>query len=89
MTKKLYHINSCDVLDDDQYDRVGEVDFFLTEDGTQIVAWWSKNDANWRPEYMSGLIQYFGGEVKSAWDLPVDVQTTVSVTIAEFVEEHF
>ena len=61
MTKKLYHITSEDAVGelDDVYDRIGEADFFVTEDGLSIVTWWSKDDASWRPEYMRDLLKFF------------------------------
>ena len=91
MTKKIYHITAEDAVGeyDELYERIGEADFFVTEDGMSIVTWWSNNDANWRPEYMRDLLKFFDGEVVSAWDLPPVVQQVIQVTIIEFIEENF
>lgn len=40
--------------------------FFEVIDGNlMLIACWSANDANWRGEYMDGLLRYFGVQVKN------------------------
>lgn len=48
-------------------EEVGEVDAFfdLTDGYLTLITCWSCNDGNWRSEYMSGLLKYFDGEVKT------------------------
>jgi len=39
-----------------------ECDFFFDEND-ECIAWWSCNDALWREEYMSGLLEAAGAKV--------------------------
>ena len=72
--KTLYHTFVCD-------DNCGEADgFFEIEKGKlKLVTCWSANDANWRGEYMSGLIKYFGGKIER---LPVKHEKQASLLMA-------
>jgi hypothetical protein len=59
-TKTLYHAWF-------EGDNVGEADgFFEIKDGKlEFVDGWSANDANWRDEYMTGLLEWAGVELKT------------------------
>lgn len=58
-TKTLYRTFICG-------DLVGEAEgFFELNDGKlTLITCWSANDASYRDEYMSGLIEYFGGAIE-------------------------
>jgi hypothetical protein len=58
--KVIYHEFFCD-------DVLSEFDgFFEIVNGkVEYVTGWFANDANWRGEYMGGLIEHFGGDVQS------------------------
>jgi predicted DNA-binding WGR domain protein len=62
LRKTLYHDYFCG-------DNVGEADgFFEIKDGKlQLVDCWSQNDAMWRHEYMNGILEWAGVDLK---DLP-------------------
>jgi hypothetical protein len=61
-TRVIYHKYFCT-------DEIGESDgFFEVVNGKlEYVSGWFHNDAMWRPEYMSGLLEHLGVEVA---DLP-------------------
>jgi hypothetical protein len=52
MMKKIYYIF---------FERGGEIDAFFGEDD-KLITYWFGNDANWRDEYMSGLLAHCGFE---------------------------
>lgn len=49
----LYHVFTEDY---------GEWDVFF-DGADNIVTYWHCNDANWRPEYMNPLVEYFSGRI--------------------------
>ena len=53
--KMLYFIDGCD---DD-----GEWQAFFNAKTLDVVAYWASNDANYRSEYMGGLLAYLGANV--------------------------
>jgi len=57
--KVLYHSYFCG-------DNVGEADgFFEVVDGElELVDCWSRNDANWRQEYMNGILKWAGVDLQ-------------------------
>jgi hypothetical protein len=57
--KILYYAYFCG-------DNIGEADGFFEIKGSklELVDCWSKNDANWRSEYMTGILSWAGVEVK-------------------------
>ena len=58
--KKLVFVSVCD-------DEVGEVEGMFQEDGT-LIDMWANNDATWRSEYFSGILEYLGAEeVRLDW----------------------
>jgi hypothetical protein len=60
--KVLYHAFFCG-------DVIGEADGFfeITKGKVKYVTGWFCNDAMWRGEYMTDLIEHFGGKIE---DLP-------------------
>lgn len=38
--------------------------FFVSEDGEKLVDYIHENDGDFRTEYMSGIVEYFGGTVQ-------------------------
>jgi hypothetical protein len=61
--KVIYHTFFCG-------DLIGEADgFFEINDGElEYVTGWDANDANWRGEYMGGLLEHAGAEIKELPD---------------------
>lgn len=60
--KKIYLFsNDVDAEDDDE-NALGEYEAFF-DDNKKFLAGWSLNDAQWRDEYMDGLMQALGYEV--------------------------
>ena len=41
-----------------------EAFFEVSGNALRLITAWSYNDAHWRPEYMHGLIAYFGGDIR-------------------------
>jgi hypothetical protein len=58
MMKKIIHVSIYD-------DVLGECDAMFDENGS-ILGAWSKNDADWRQEYMNPFMRKLGIEVVSA-----------------------
>src|SRR5271156_5850304 len=73
--KVLYHTFICD-------DNCGEAEGFfeLTKGKLTLITSWSANDANWRGEYMTGLINYFGGKIEQ---LPEKHEKEASLMVAQ------
>jgi predicted DNA-binding WGR domain protein len=73
--KVIYHTFFCD-------DNLGEADgFFEINDGKlEYVTGWFCNDAHWRGEYMSDLLEHAGAEIK---DLPDKHQAQASRLMAK------
>lgn len=51
-------------LSEEAFDLFGEGQLFV-DDELNVVTEWSRNDANYRSEYMSPLIKYFGGKIST------------------------
>jgi hypothetical protein len=64
-------------------DDIGEADaFFEVIDGNLLlITCWSANDANWRGEYMEGLLRYFGVQVKN--NLPAKFNSDAEALVKE------
>jgi hypothetical protein len=61
--KVIYHTFFCG-------DNIGEADGFFEINGGKLeyVTGWDANDANWRGEYMGGLLRHAGAEIKELPD---------------------
>lgn len=62
--KTVQLVTMDDLLDEEVLEVCGEFQAFVGENN-KIIAFWYLNDANYRGEYMSDLLKFFGGAVSN------------------------